>query len=138
MTVATAQDATPTIEAPTEAPALVELVAVDPVTDNGETVLLSGNVILFLVGGFLSGTVVGGAGAVVLLRSIVTNVRDNDTVKLAIERLAVSLPSDTLGELRSFVLLLKDVGSLGDELTDGVLPKKAGGGNPPSVPVGVQ
>lgn len=68
-------------------------------------------------GGILAAVMVAAGGGIIL---IVRNLNQN--TRIAIERLALSLPPDTLRQLREIIETVREMAELADELTDGRLP----------------
>lgn len=62
----------------------------------------------------------GGGGVLLVVRM----VRQNDVIKLALERLYLSTPPETQKRVRSGVEILKEATDLLDEVTDGVLTQE--------------
>lgn len=71
-------------------------------------------------GGILAAIMVAaGGGLIVIVRNL------NQNTRIAIEQLAMSLPPDTLRQLREIIETVREVAELADELTDGRLPEEA-------------
>lgn len=108
---------TPEVE-PTPVIIVDETPAVDPVVIVRDTTTALGELIAI----FLSGAVIGGAGVLVVLRSLIRAVNQNDTLKLAIERIYMSQPMQRRAVIREGVETGKEGFDLLEELTDGELP----------------
>ena len=89
--------------------------APSPSLSSSDVVLNVGTVLVGLVSAFLAGGIVGVAG----LSMFIGRVRNDALLKDSIEKLAISLPPDTLYQVRQFVQVWREAGSLLDEVTDG-------------------
>jgi len=105
------QEATPTFE-PTQEPPTAEEIT-DTIDQSGLIVLTwQGFAALVVV---LLGS---GAGGVLV---VVRMVRQNDVIKMALERLYLSSPPTTQEQIRLIVETILEGAKLADEVTDGVL-----------------
>lgn len=101
--VAFGQEATPE---PTPAPDVAQVI-----TDGGFVISQ------FLVGA-LTGTLLGGGSVLLALLGVVRFVSGNPALKLAIERLYMSAPTETRAGVRAGIVAAKETFDLADELTD--------------------
>lgn len=84
--------------------------------------LSSGDVVLSvwqIIGGLVAAFVTGGTVGVAGLAMFVGKLRQDHLLKDSLEKLAVSLPSDTLYQVRQLIMLGREAFTLADEVTDG-------------------
>lgn len=112
-----AQEATPEAD---NVVVVTDVATPDGVTyaaDTGNTIIYLVIALVGIVTGFGVGTASGIAGALAFIKRLNTN----DNVKLAIEQLAMSLPGNTLHDVRSLIELARQGVNFADEVTDGRL-----------------
>jgi hypothetical protein len=88
-----------------------------PTADTGNTIIYLVIALVGIVTGFGVGTASGIAGALAFIKRL----NANDNIKLAIEKLAMSLPGNTLQDVRSLIELARQGVNFADEVTDGKL-----------------
>jgi hypothetical protein len=86
-----------------------------PSLSSSDVILNVGTVLVGLLGAFLA----GGAVGIVGLGALVGRVRNDALLMSSIEKLATSLPPDSLYQVRQIIQLAQNTVSFLDEVTDG-------------------
>jgi len=90
--------------------------AVLPVEDNNDAIMTLVNILASLLNSFGGGILIGALS----MATILNKLKQDIALQTSIERLAVSLPPETLEVINGLFKMLRDVGQVGIAVTDGM------------------